>query len=69
MYDYLIKTLKNKKDITPVCDVIDSNRAFHQLVKNWQLWQCVYPNVNSFFNLKSKKNEKRFSYAKLLFAF
>ena len=26
--------LKNKKAITPVCDVKYSNSAFHQLVKN-----------------------------------
>ena len=39
MHNYVIITLKNKKDIATFSDAINWNRAFHQLVKNWQFWQ------------------------------
>ena len=34
IYGYLTITLKIKKIIASVCDVINSNKAFHQLVKS-----------------------------------
>ena len=43
--------LKTKKVITPACDVINSNRAFNQLLKYGQLWGS--------FLLKKKINRKR----------
>ena len=29
---------KKSISISPVCDVKNSNKAFHQLVTNWQIW-------------------------------
>ena len=43
-------TLKNKSCYA-VCDVINFNRAFHQLVKNWRFWGS--------FLLKIKVRHKR----------
>ena len=36
-YNYLTTALKNRKVTIPVFDVINSNKAFHQLGKNRQL--------------------------------
>ena len=36
-YNYPITMLKNKKVIAPVCDVINSNRIFHQLATKGSL--------------------------------
>ena len=50
MYEHVIVTLKVREVIKPVCDVINSNRAFHN--------QCKIDNFEVLFLLKTETTAK-----------
>ena len=49
---YQIITSKNKKVNTLLCEVKNANGIFHQLVKNWRLWNSFLLKIKIIQKLK-----------------